>query len=331
MKDVITTWNNRILELSPKNKTGYKYVSCWYYPKICYTHKLSYSTFDAAHLAAYDYILEKEIRTKYPDGWMDINCPICESNYPPAMEYERTYLHCPISEKDECKRLGGKFDWEEQKWYIPCYIRDHEPFEKWNRSDYGRLPKFEDTSGEIGKITLKTVFLLASEVGDYIGYSPFYLPEQRLNDLHYKYSPETFRGTSKDKQESDIVENNEVVGKLDILTKSNTSAKPVNVLSHEITDLIYNRKPLVSGEPTRLENRFTSCAKTPTVVEKPLVSGEPTRLENRFTQHERDKLGELTPQEKRIVEERLHRNTRTGHGKRLEKQTILDRKKLKVM
>ena len=31
----------------------------------------------------------------------------------------RTYLKCPYSEKDECKRLGGKWDPFKKRWYVP--------------------------------------------------------------------------------------------------------------------------------------------------------------------------------------------------------------------
>ena len=36
------------------------------------------------------------------------------------MEYEmkRVYVECPYSQKDECKRLGGKWDDIKRKWYF---------------------------------------------------------------------------------------------------------------------------------------------------------------------------------------------------------------------
>ena len=40
------------------------------------------------------------------------------------------YLECPFSEKDECKSLGGKWDPEKKKWYIPDGI-DANKFKKW--------------------------------------------------------------------------------------------------------------------------------------------------------------------------------------------------------
>ena len=29
------------------------------------------------------------------------------------------FLNCPFNEKDECKALGGKWDPERKKWYVP--------------------------------------------------------------------------------------------------------------------------------------------------------------------------------------------------------------------
>ena len=40
------------------------------------------------------------------------------------------YLDCPFNEKDECKELGGKWDPERKKWYIPDGTPS-EKFEKW--------------------------------------------------------------------------------------------------------------------------------------------------------------------------------------------------------
>ena len=40
------------------------------------------------------------------------------------------YLICPYDEKDECKSLGGKWDSNKKKWYIP-EGKNAEPFKKW--------------------------------------------------------------------------------------------------------------------------------------------------------------------------------------------------------
>ena len=40
------------------------------------------------------------------------------------------YLDCPFNEKDECKALGGKWDSDKKKWYIPDGV-DASHFQKW--------------------------------------------------------------------------------------------------------------------------------------------------------------------------------------------------------
>jgi len=40
------------------------------------------------------------------------------------------YLNCPFNEKEECKSLGGKWDPEKKKWYIPDGINS-DNFKKW--------------------------------------------------------------------------------------------------------------------------------------------------------------------------------------------------------
>ena len=44
------------------------------------------------------------------------------------------FLNCPFNEKDECKALGGKWDAERKKWYVPDGI-DASSFQKWIESD----------------------------------------------------------------------------------------------------------------------------------------------------------------------------------------------------
>jgi hypothetical protein len=43
---------------------------------------------------------------------------------------DRLYLRCPYAEKEECKRLGGRWDAFKKKWYIPADL-DSEPFSRW--------------------------------------------------------------------------------------------------------------------------------------------------------------------------------------------------------
>jgi hypothetical protein len=42
----------------------------------------------------------------------------------------RFYLACPYAEKDDCKSLGGRWDPERKKWYVPNDI-DRNLFERW--------------------------------------------------------------------------------------------------------------------------------------------------------------------------------------------------------
>ncbi len=44
------------------------------------------------------------------------------------------YLSCPFSEKDECKALGGRWDSQKKKWYIPAGV-DASNFKKWITDD----------------------------------------------------------------------------------------------------------------------------------------------------------------------------------------------------
>ena len=46
------------------------------------------------------------------------------------MPNERFYLNCPYAEKDECKGLGGRWDNQERKWYVPNNL-DRNGFKQW--------------------------------------------------------------------------------------------------------------------------------------------------------------------------------------------------------
>lgn len=48
----------------------------------------------------------------------------------PATSSGKTYLNCPFEDKDECKSLGGKWDGDAKKWYVPVG-QDTSAFEKW--------------------------------------------------------------------------------------------------------------------------------------------------------------------------------------------------------
>ena len=53
-----------------------------------------------------------------------------ENNHVSENEGVKSYLNCPFDDKDECKALGGKWDSEEKKWYVPDNV-DITPFKKW--------------------------------------------------------------------------------------------------------------------------------------------------------------------------------------------------------
>ena len=99
------------------------------------------------------------------DAWMSICCPTCRSSkrckyHEPISQWqavamksrlnneskteewqvafkamygkkeEDVYLECPYRSKDECKRLGGRWDPDEKKWFVPKGM-DCEPFSQW--------------------------------------------------------------------------------------------------------------------------------------------------------------------------------------------------------
>ena len=46
------------------------------------------------------------------------------------MEKTRFYLDCPFEEKDMCKRIGGKWDADLKKWYVPKNL-ETKAFRRW--------------------------------------------------------------------------------------------------------------------------------------------------------------------------------------------------------
>ena len=46
------------------------------------------------------------------------------------MSDDRFYLKCPYDEKDECKSLGGRWDNDARKWYVPKDV-DRNLFKQW--------------------------------------------------------------------------------------------------------------------------------------------------------------------------------------------------------
>jgi len=50
------------------------------------------------------------------------------------MAKKRFYLNCPFDEKDMCKSLGGRWDNDLRKWYVPADL-DTDDFRRWWPSD----------------------------------------------------------------------------------------------------------------------------------------------------------------------------------------------------
>ena len=63
--------------------------------------------------------------------WMDGAEPSASVGKTQAEEEgERTYLNCPFDDKEECKALGGRWDGDAKKWYVPAG-KDAVPISKW--------------------------------------------------------------------------------------------------------------------------------------------------------------------------------------------------------
>ena len=46
------------------------------------------------------------------------------------MANQRFYLDCPFDEKDMCKSIGGRWDIDERKWYVPAELNP-DGFRRW--------------------------------------------------------------------------------------------------------------------------------------------------------------------------------------------------------
>ena len=46
------------------------------------------------------------------------------------MSNKDVYLNCPYDEKDDCKSLGGWWDPQQRKWYVPGHVNPA-PFARW--------------------------------------------------------------------------------------------------------------------------------------------------------------------------------------------------------
>ena len=46
------------------------------------------------------------------------------------MAKSRFYLECPFDEKDMCKSIGGRWDNDKRKWFVPLDL-DPDQFRRW--------------------------------------------------------------------------------------------------------------------------------------------------------------------------------------------------------
>jgi hypothetical protein len=99
---------------------------------------------------------------------------------------KRIYLACPYSEKDECRRLGGRWDKKEMAWYITEKM-DALSFQKWwpeertsaKKKYYvneERLNELETTVNEL----LEVVSVLSADETEMYLYRP---PEPAMAEL----------------------------------------------------------------------------------------------------------------------------------------------------
>ena len=51
------------------------------------------------------------------------------------MNKDKFYLDCPFQEKDMCKRVGGRWDSNERRWYVPSEL-DPKQFKRWWPEQY---------------------------------------------------------------------------------------------------------------------------------------------------------------------------------------------------
>ena len=98
------------------------------------------------------------------------------------MARERIILNCPFSEKEECKRLGGRWDKNIRKWYVPAG-KNETPFQKW-------IPGFQNNDLENAPIEdTKTVD------------TPRYLPDetfmQQMNEEQLEETKSKFEELRK--------------------------------------------------------------------------------------------------------------------------------------
>lgn len=110
-----------------KNLIGEMVVTSTWKPEI----------FRATHWFRDIFLWEGGISSSQPEWTFDT----------PQKVEEKTYLNCPFAEKDECKALGGKWDPNVKKWYVPGTM-DLDKFRKWLPKS-APTPETVDTDDDI--------------------------------------------------------------------------------------------------------------------------------------------------------------------------------------
>ena len=66
----------------------------------------------------------------FSQGDSENPAPMAQASGPADDSAARTYLNCPYDDKEECKSLGGRWDGDMKKWYVPDGVVTA-PFAKW--------------------------------------------------------------------------------------------------------------------------------------------------------------------------------------------------------
>ena len=95
------------------------------------------------------------------------------------------YLDCPFNEKEECKSLGGKWDPEKKKWYVPDGV-DISKFKKW-------LTKYDETIIEEHNASKEVIDLSPSVLDFHLNkcHRCFYL-SKKYGIQTYNFPPPVF-------------------------------------------------------------------------------------------------------------------------------------------
>ena len=104
------------------------------------------------------------------------------------MSNDRFYLNCPYDEKDDCKSLGGWWDNDARKWYVPNDV-DRNLFKKWWPKKTGsntmssRQPNM--TSADEDNDGHEPTFQEAKDEFEY--WLEFYVDYAEMDNTHFKW------------------------------------------------------------------------------------------------------------------------------------------------